>query len=149
MSVLPASPAVPPVLRLGAPMRDVLTLILAGGKGTRLEPLTRDRAKPAVPFGGLYRIIDFTLSNCINSGLRRVLVLTQYKARSLDRHIAAGWGFLSRQLNEYCEVLPPQQRIDENWYKGTADAIYQNIFTIDQGDPKYILVLAVAHTYKL
>src|SRR5947209_7929316 len=94
MSVVPAFPAVPPVLRLGAPMRDVLTLILAGGKGTRLEPLTRDRAKPAVPFGGLYRIIDFTLSNCINSGLRRVLVLTQYKARSLDRHLRAGWNFL-------------------------------------------------------
>src|SRR5262249_7018196 len=90
---------------------DVLTLILAGGKGTRLDPLTRDRAKPAVPFGGLYRIVDFTLSNCINSGLRRALVLTQYKARSLDRHIAAGWSFLSRQLDEYIEVLPPQQRI--------------------------------------
>src|SRR5205814_4795022 len=102
-------------------VKDVLTLILAGGKGTRLEPLTRDRAKPAVPFGGLYRIVDFTLSNCINSDLRRILVLTQYKARSLDRHIASGWGFLSRELDEYIEVLPPQQRIDENWYKGTAD----------------------------
>src|SRR5262249_50776214 len=98
-------------------VRDVLTLILAGGKGTRLEPLTRDRAKPAVPFGGLYRIIDFTLSNCLNSGLRRMLVLTQYKARSLDRHIATGWSFLSRELEEYIDVLPPQQRIDEAWYK--------------------------------
>ena len=116
-------------------MNDVLTLVLAGGKGTRLEPLTRDRAKPAVPFGGLYRIIDFTLSNCINSGLRKMLVLTQYKARSLDRHLAAGWNFLSRQLDEYVEVLPPQQRIDENWYKGTADAIYQNIYTIEKADP--------------
>ena len=113
----------------------MLTLILAGGKGTRLEPLTRDRAKPAVPFGGLYRIIDFTLSNCINSDLRRVLVLTQYKARSLDRHIAAGWSFLSRELDEYIDVLPPQQRIDENWYKGTADAIYQNIYTIEKAEP--------------
>src|SRR6478752_9583740 len=90
-------------------VNDVLTLILAGGKGTRLEPLTRDRAKPAVPFGGLYRIIDFTLSNCLNSKLRRVLVLTQYKNRSLDRHISAGWSFLPRELNEYIEVLPPQQ----------------------------------------
>jgi glucose-1-phosphate adenylyltransferase len=130
-------------------VKDVLTLVLAGGKGTRLEPLTRDRAKPAVPFGGLYRIIDFTLSNCINSGLRRVLVLTQYKARSLDRHLAAGWGFLSRQLNEYIEVLPPQQRIDEHWYKGTADAIYQNIYTIEKADPRYVLVLAGDHIYKM
>src|SRR5450432_2437283 len=95
-------------------VKDVLTLILAGGKGTRLDPLTRDRAKPAVPFGGLYRIIDFTLSNCINSNLRRILVLTQYKARSLDRHIATGWNFMSRELDEYIDVLPPQQRIDEN-----------------------------------
>ncbi len=130
-------------------MKDVLTLILAGGKGTRLEPLTRDRAKPAVPFGGLYRIIDFTLSNCINSGLRRILVLTQYKARSLDRHIASGWGFLTRQLNEYVEVLPPQQRIDEHWYKGTADAIYQNIYSIEKEDPRYVMILAGDHIYKM
>lgn len=130
-------------------MNDVLTLVLAGGKGTRLEPLTRDRAKPAVPFGGLYRIIDFTLSNCINSGLRRVLVLTQYKARSLDRHIAAGWNFLSRAVDEYVEVLPPQQRLDETWYKGTADAIYQNIYTIEQADPRLIVILAGDHIYKM
>jgi len=130
-------------------VRDVLTLILAGGKGTRLEPLTRDRAKPAVPFGGLYRIIDFPLSNCLNSDLRRVLVLTQYKARSLDRHITAGWGFLPRELNEYIEVLPPQQRIDENWYKGTADAIYQNIYTIEKAEPRYVLILAGDHIYKM
>ena len=130
-------------------MRDVLTLILAGGKGTRLEPLTRDRAKPAVPFGGLYRIVDFPLSNCLNSGLRRVLVLTQYKARSLDRHLARGWSFLSRELDEYIDVLPPQQRIDENWYKGTADAIYQNIYSIEKSDPKYVLVLAGDHIYKM
>src|SRR5438477_8380285 len=91
----------------GKVYNDVLTVILAGGKGTRLEPLTRDRAKPAVPFGGLYRIVDFTLSNCINSNLRRIVVLTQYKARSLDRHIRFGWGFLSRELGEYIEVLPP------------------------------------------
>jgi glucose-1-phosphate adenylyltransferase len=130
-------------------VKDVLTLVLAGGKGTRLEPLTRDRAKPAVPFGGLYRIVDFSLSNCINSGLRRVLVLTQYKARSLDRHIAAGWNFLSRQLDEYVDVLPPQQRIDENWYQGTADAIYQNIYTIEKADPRYVLILAGDHIYKM
>jgi glucose-1-phosphate adenylyltransferase len=128
---------------------EVLTLILAGGKGTRLDPLTRDRAKPAVPFGGLYRIVDFTLSNCINSNLRRVLVLTQYKARSLDRHIAAGWSFLSRQLDEYIDVLPPQQRIDEHWYKGTADAIYQNIYSIEKADPRHVLILAGDHIYKM
>src|SRR4029078_11391368 len=131
------------------PVKDVLTLILAGGKGTRLEPLTRDRGKPAVPFGGLYRIIDFTLSNCINSDLRRMLVLTQYKARSLDRHIAAGWNFLSRDLNEFIEVLPPQQRIDEHWYQGTADAIYQNIYSIEKADPRYVLILAGDHIYKM
>ncbi len=130
-------------------MKEVLTMILAGGKGTRLEPLTRDRAKPAVPFGGLYRIIDFTLSNCLNSDLRRILILTQYKARSLDRHLASGWSFLSRELDEYVEVLPPQQRIDENWYKGTADAIYQNIYTIEKADPKYVLILAGDHIYKM
>ncbi len=130
-------------------MKDVLTLILAGGKGTRLEPLTRDRAKPAVPFGGLYRIIDFTLSNCINSELRKILVLTQYKARSLDRHIADGWGFLSRELGEYIEVLPPQQRIDEHWYKGTADAIYQNIYSIEKAEPRYVMILAGDHIYKM
>src|SRR5262245_55849113 len=120
-------------------LRDVLTIILAGGKGTRLEPLTRDRAKPAVPFGRLYRIIDFTLSNCINSGLRRMLVLTQFKSRSLDRHLRLGWNFLSPELGEWIECLPPQQRIDEHWYKGTADAIYQNIYSIEKEDPGRIL----------
>ncbi|HEV3235695.1 MAG TPA: glucose-1-phosphate adenylyltransferase [Gemmataceae bacterium] len=130
-------------------MKDVLTMILAGGKGTRLDPLTRDRAKPAVPFGGLYRIIDFTLSNCLNSDLRKLLVLTQYKARSLDRHINTGWTFLSRELDEHIEVLPPQQRIDEHWYKGTADAIYQNIYSIEKADPRYVLILAGDHIYKM
>jgi glucose-1-phosphate adenylyltransferase len=130
-------------------MRGVLTVILAGGKGTRLEPLTRDRAKPAVPFGGLYRIIDFTLSNCINSGLRRVLVLTQFKSRSLDRHIRYGWNFLSSELGESVEVLPPQQRIDETWYKGTADAIYQNIYSIERERADYVVILAGDHIYKM
>jgi len=132
-----------------AKFRQVLTVVLAGGKGTRLEPLTRDRAKPAVPFGGVYRIIDFPLSNCINSGLRQIFVLTQYKARSLDRHLSRAWGFLSRELGEFIEVLPPQQRIDEHWYQGTADAIYQNIYSIEKEDPKYVLILAGDHIYKM
>lgn len=127
----------------------VLALILAGGKGTRLEPLTRDRAKPAVPFGGAYRIIDFTLSNCINSGLRKILVLTQYKAASLDRHLNVGWKFLCRELDEYIDVLPPQQRIDENWYQGTADAVYQNIYSIEKCHSEYVLILSGDHIYKM
>jgi len=130
-------------------MRGVLTVILAGGKGTSLEPLTRDRAKPAVPFGGLYRIVDFTLSNCINSGLRRVLVVTQFKSRSLDRHIRAGWGFLSNELGESVEILPPQQRIDETWYKGTADAVYQNIYSLERENTEHVLILAGDHIYKM
>ena len=114
-------------------MKDTLAVILAGGKGTRLEPLTRDRAKPAVPFGGNYRIIDFVLSNCLNSGLRKMLVLTQYKAMSLDRHINLGWrDFFCRELDEFIDIVPPQQRIDENWYQGTADAVYQNIYAIEK-----------------
>ena len=130
-------------------MRRVLALVLAGGKGVRLEPLTRDRAKPAVPFGGLYRIIDFTLSNCINSGLRRILVLTQYKAASLDRHINLGWRFLCRELDEFVDILPPQQRIDEQWYQGTADAVYQNIYTIEKARSEYVLILSGDHIYKM
>lgn len=130
-------------------MPRILTLVLAGGKGTRLEPLTRDRAKPAVPFGGVYRIIDFPLSNCINSGLRQVLLLTQYKAASLDRHINMGWRFLCRDLDEFIDILPPQQRIDENWYQGTADAVYQNIYSIEQCQPDYVLILAGDHVYKM
>jgi glucose-1-phosphate adenylyltransferase len=130
-------------------MIRVLALILAGGKGVRLEPLTRDRAKPAVPFGGAYRIIDFTLSNCINSGLRRMLVLTQYKAASLDRHIQMGWRFLCRELDEFIDILPPQQRIDEHWYQGTADAVYQNIYSIERSDPDYVVILSGDHIYKM
>jgi glucose-1-phosphate adenylyltransferase len=129
--------------------KRTLTVILAGGRGTRLDPLTRDRAKPAVPFGGIYRIVDFTLSNCLNSGLRHILILTQFKSRSLDRHLRRGWGFLSSELNEGIEILPPQQRIDENWYKGTADAIYQNIYSIEKDAPENILILAGDHIYKM
>jgi len=131
-------------------MKDVVAVILAGGKGARLDPLTRDRAKPAVPFGGAYRIIDFTLSNCLNSGVRKMLVLTQYKAMSLDRHINHGWqGYLCRELGEFIDVVPPQQRIDEHWYQGTADAIYQNIYTIEKERPKHVVVLAGDHIYKM
>jgi glucose-1-phosphate adenylyltransferase len=127
----------------------VLAIVLAGGRGTRLEPLTRDRAKPAVPFGGIYRIIDFALSNCINSDLRKILVLTQYKAVSLARHIDQGWKFLCRELGEYIEVIPPQQRIAEHWYQGTADAIYQNVYTIEKASPRDTLILAGDHIYKM
>ncbi|MGL4512519.1 MAG: glucose-1-phosphate adenylyltransferase [Lacipirellulaceae bacterium] len=131
-------------------MNDVLAVVLAGGKGSRLEPLTRDRAKPAVPFGGNYRIIDFTLSNCLNSGIRRVLVLTQYKAMSLDRHITLGWrGFFCRELGEFIDVVPPQQRIDEQWYQGTADAVYQNIYTMEKERPRHVVILAGDHIYKM
>lgn len=130
-------------------MNDVLVVILAGGKGSRLEPLTRERAKPAVPFGGCYRIIDFALSNCINSGLRRMLVLTQYKAMSLDRHINRAWSFLPRSLSEFIDIVPPQQRIDEHWYQGTADAVYQNIYTIEKQQPKHVVILAGDHIYKM
>src|SRR6202789_390765 len=126
-----------------------MAVVLAGGRGTRLEPLTRDRAKPAVPFGGLYRIIDFTLSNCINSDLRKILVLTQYKATSLNRHIDQGWKFLCRELDEYIEVIPPQQRIAEMWYQGTADAIYQNVYTIEKAAPRDTMILAGDHIYKM
>jgi glucose-1-phosphate adenylyltransferase len=131
-------------------MNETLAVILAGGKGTRLEPLTRDRAKPAVPFGGIYRIIDFVLSNCLNSGLRKILVLTQYKATSLDRHIDTAWkNYFCRELNEFINIVPPQQRIDEQWYQGTADAVYQNIYEIEKVRPKHIVILAGDHIYKM
>jgi glucose-1-phosphate adenylyltransferase len=131
-------------------MKDVLAVVLAGGKGSRLGPLTRDRAKPAVPFGGIYRIIDFTLSNCLNSGIRRILVLTQYKAMSLDRHITLGWrNYLCRELGEFIDVVPPQQRIDEQWYQGTADAVYQNIYALEKERPEDVVILAGDHIYKM
>ena len=131
-------------------MNDVMAVVLAGGKGSRLEPLTRDRAKPAVPFGGGYRIIDFALSNCLNSSLRKILLLTQYKAMSLDRHINTGWRqFFCSELGEFIDVVPPQQRIDEQWYQGTADAVYQNIYAIEQERPNHVLILAGDHIYKM
>ena len=130
-------------------MHNVLAVVLAGGKGSRLDPLTRDRSKPAVPFGGCFRIIDFTLSNCLNSGIRRILVVTQYKAASLERHIELGWHFLPAELGEFVNVRPPEQRVDENWYLGTADAIYQNIYTIEKVRPKYILILSGDHIYTM
>ena len=130
-------------------MNNVLTVILAGGKGSRLDPLTRDRSKPAVPFGGCLRIIDFVLSNCVNSGLRRIFVVTQYKAASLERHIEYGWHFLSTQLGEFIRVRPPEQRIDENWYLGTADALYQNIYAIEQQRPSHVLILSGDHIYRM
>lgn len=130
-------------------MRNVLTFIMAGGKGERLYPLTKDRTKPAVPFGGIYRIIDFTLSNCINSGLRRIYLLTQYKSASLQRHIRLGWNILPSELGQFIEMLPAQQRIGESWYLGTADAIYQNLYTMEDEKPDEILILAGDHIYKM
>ncbi len=130
-------------------MKDTLGVLLAGGAGERLYPLTRDRAKPAVTFGGIYRIIDITLSNCINSDLRRVYILTQYKALSLNRHIREGWNLVSRALGEFVEILPPMKRVSENWYLGTADAVYQNIYSIGSEQPKHVLILSGDHIYKM
>ena len=131
-------------------MKDTLGVLLAGGAGERLFPLTRDRAKPAVPFGGHYRIIDITLSNCINSGLRRVYVLTQYKALSLNRHIREGWtGIVAQELGEFFELLPPMQRTGANWYMGTADAVYQNIYSIGSEQPNHVIILSGDHIYKM
>ena len=129
--------------------RQTLALILAGGRGSRLQNLTDWRAKPAVPFGGKFRIIDFPLSNCINSGIRRVGVLTQYKAHSLIRHIQKGWGFLRGEFGEFVELLPAQQRIEPMWYRGTADAVYQNLDIIRDHDPAFVLILAGDHIYKM
>lgn len=122
---------------------------MAGGKGERLMPLTRDRVKPAVPFGGIYRIIDFTLSNCINSGLRRIFLLTQYKSASLQRHVRLGWNILPSELGQFIELLPAQQRIGQSWYLGTADAVYQNIYTLEDEKPDDVLILAGDHIYKM
>jgi len=128
---------------------DVLVIVLAGGAGERLAPLTRERAKPAVYFGGPYRIIDFVLSNCINSGLRHIFIATQYKSLSLNRHIRQGWTVVSEELGEFIEILPPQKRVGEHWYQGTADAVYQNLYSISRENPRYVVVLAGDHVYKM
>ncbi len=130
-------------------MKDTLGVLLAGGVGERLYPLTRDRAKPAVTFGGIYRIIDITLSNCLNSDLRRVYILTQYKALSLNRHIREGWNLFGREVGEFIEVLPPMRRVSDQWYQGTADAVYQNIYSIGSEQPKHVLILSGDHIYKM
>jgi len=131
------------------PMLNILAILLAGGAGERLHPLTSHTAKPAVPFGGAYRIIDFTLSNCINSEIRRILILTQYKALDLNRHIRHGWNILSPELGEYIEVIPPMKRIHDGWYLGTADAVFQNSQSIFAEKPELTLILAGDHIYKM
>jgi glucose-1-phosphate adenylyltransferase len=128
---------------------EVLVIVLAGGVGERLAPLTRERAKPAVYFGGPYRIIDFVLSNCINSGLRRVFIATQYKSLSLTRHVRQGWTIVSEELGDFIEILPPQKRVGEQWYQGTADAVFQNLYSIVREEPRYVVVLAGDHVYKM
>src|SRR3954468_2096986 len=128
---------------------DSLVIVLAGGVGERLFPLTRQRAKSAVYFGGPYRIIDFALSNCINSGLRRIYIATQYKSLSLNRHIRTGWGIVSEELGEFIEILPPQKRVGEHWYQGTADAVYQNLYSITRENRRHVIVLSGDHVYKM
>ncbi len=130
-------------------LKQTPAMILAVGQGERLSPLTRDRAKPAVPFGGIYRIIDFTLSNCLNSGIRKMHVLTQYKSHSLARHIKQAWNLFPSEMDECIDVLPPQQRTAERWYQGTADAIYQNIYTLQHDRPQVVLILGGDHIYKM
>jgi len=128
---------------------DILVILLAGGAGERLFPLTKERAKPAVYFGGPYRIVDFTLSNCINSGLRRIFIATQYKSLSLHRHIRMGWSIVSEELGEFIEILAPQKRVGEHWYLGTADAVYQNLYSIARESPRHVIVLSGDHVYKM
>ncbi|MEH0664891.1 glucose-1-phosphate adenylyltransferase [Vibrio scophthalmi] len=130
-------------------MQDALTVILAGGMGSRLSPLTDDRAKPAVPFGGKYRIIDFTLTNCLHSGLRKILVLTQYKSHSLQKHLRDGWSIFNPELGEYITAVPPQMRGGGKWYEGTADAIYHNLWLLSRSDAKYVIVLSGDHIYRM
>jgi len=126
-----------------------LAIILAGGVGTRLQPLTNDRAKPAVPFGGKYRIIDFTLANCLHSEIRQVLVLTQYKSHSLQKHLRDGWSIFNPELGEYITPIPPQMRVDGEWYSGTANAIYQNLYMIERSEADWIVVLSGDHIYRM
>lgn len=130
-------------------LEDTLTIILAGGHGARLQPLTSDRAKPAVLFGGKYRVIDFSLSNCLHSGLRRVLVLTQYKSHSLQKHLRDGWSLFNPELGEYITAVPPQMRTGERWYGGTADAVYQNLYLLKRSGAKRLLILSGDHIYRM
>jgi glucose-1-phosphate adenylyltransferase len=130
-------------------LEDTLVIVLAGGVGERLYPLTKERAKPAVYFGGPYRIIDFPLSNCINSGLRRIFIATQYKSLSLNRHIRQGWSVVSEELGEFIEILPPQKRVSDNWYLGTADAVYQNLYSLQRENPRHVIILSGDHVYKM
>ncbi len=129
--------------------QSTLTILLAGGSGSRLLPLTADRAKPAVPFGGKYRVIDFTLSNCLHSGLRRILVLTQYKSHSLQKHLRDGWSIFNAECGEYISIIPPQMRTGASWYAGTADAIYQNLFLLERSGADKVLILAGDHIYRM
>ncbi|WP_455206205.1 glucose-1-phosphate adenylyltransferase [Kaarinaea lacus] len=130
-------------------LTKTLTVVLAGGVGSRLQPLTNQRAKPAVPFGGKYRIIDFTLTNCLHSGLRRILVLTQYKSHSLQKHLRDGWSIFNPELGEYITTIPPQMRTGNNWYSGTADAIYQNLYLIERSEADWVVVLSGDHIYRM
>lgn len=129
--------------------RKTIAIILAGGQGERLYPLTKDRSKPAVPFGGKYRIIDFTLSNVINSGFRKIYLITQYKSQSLDTHIREGWSFLNGELGEFIYSIPPQFRTANHWYQGTADAIFQNLHVLQDESPEYVIILSGDHIYKM
>lgn len=130
-------------------MRDVIALVMAGGKGERLDPLTRDRSKPAVPFGGIYRIIDISLSNCINSNIYKIIVLPQYKAQSLVEHLEAGWNIFNYALGHYMKIVHPQMRVGEDWYRGTADSVRQNLYLIEREAPEHLLILSGDHVYKM
>lgn len=130
-------------------LSKTIAVVLAGGAGSRLQPLTDQRAKPAVPFGGKYRIIDFTLTNCLHSGLRRILVLTQYKSHSLHKHLRDGWSIFNPELGEYITTVPPQMRISDNWYSGTADAIYQNLYLLERSEAEWVIILSGDHIYRM
>ena len=130
-------------------MKDTLAFVMAGGRGERLMPLTEDRTKPAVPFGGIYRLIDFTLSNCVNSGIYKIIVLPQYKSQSLTDHLEEGWNIFSPKLGHFLKVVPPQQRVGQDWYRGTADSIRQNLYLIERNKPENILILSGDHIYKM
>lgn len=128
---------------------DTLTIILAGGQGARLHPLTQERAKPAVPFGGKYRVIDFALTNCLHSGVRRILVLTQYKSLSLQKHLRDGWSIFNPELGEFITSVPPQMRTGDHWYGGTADAVFQNLYLLERSGAKWVLILSGDHIYRM